>query len=31
MIEQSDVVTLLMEMVRSRQAGQSGAENEDGV
>jgi hypothetical protein len=31
MIEQSDVVTLLMKIVRSCQACQSGADNENGV
>lgn len=31
MIEQGDMVALLMKMVRSGQAGQPGAENEDGV
>ena len=31
MIEQGDVAALLMKMIRSGQAGQSGAENEDGV
>jgi hypothetical protein len=31
MIEQGDVVALLMKMVRSGQAGQSRAENEDGL
>ena len=31
MIEQGDVVALSVKMVRGCQAGQSGAENEDGV
>lgn len=31
MIEQGDVAALLMKMIRSRQTGQSGAENKDAV